>query len=335
MKSSVVLRRLAVFVPAAFILSAQGSGVSAARPEAAGARGYPDRPVRMIVPFVPGGGSDTIARMVGPKLAEALGRPLVIDNRAGAGGTVGVDLVAKAAPDGYTLLLGTPGGLSVNPNLRRTPYRLSDFAPITQLSTSPLVVVLHPSVPANSVKELIAMARAKPGQLNFGSSGNGSIEHLGGELFKTMTGVNLTHIPYKGAALSIADLLGGQIQILFENMPPVLGHIRSGKLKALGVAAARRSAFLPDIPTVGEAGVPGYEASSWFGVLAPAATPKPIVARLNALIVNVLQMREIRERLAGMGFEPVGNTPEQFGEYLKAKMAEIGKLIKAADLKLE
>ena len=330
-------RRSRMLARVALIICAYGAASHAAQPEAESTQGYPVKPVRIVVPFAPGGGTDTIARILALKLTEALGQAVIVDNRPGAGGTIGADLVAKSAADGYTLLFGSPGPISVNPHLQANiPYQaLRDFAPVTQVSTSPLVLVLNQSVPAGSVKELIALARAQPGQLNYGSAGNGAVEHLGAELFKFLTGVNLVHVPYKGTGPALTDLLGGQIQMLFENMPPVLPHIKSGKLKALGVGAVKRSSFLPDTPTIIEAGVPGYEASSWFGILVPAATPRRVVGILNAASVKLLQSRDVKDRLAAIGAEPVGNTPEEFGAYLKAKLVEIGRIVKAADMKME
>ncbi len=302
----------------------------------AAAQGYPNKPIRLVVPFVAGGGTDLTARIIAQRLNDALGQPVVVDNRPGAGGVIGADLVAKAQPDGYTLLMGTPGSLTINPNLQpKMPYRLQDFAPVTLATLSPFVMVVHPSVPASSVKELVALAKAKPGVLNYGSAGNGSVAHLSAEQFKSLAGVQLTHVPYKGSAQSVTDLIGGQLQVMFENQPVVLPHIRSGKLRALGVGTARRSALLPDVPTVAEAGVPGYEASTAFGVLAPAKTPHDVIARLNRDIVAILQTPEVRERLAALGLDAVGSTPAQYAEHLKSELAQYGKAIKAAGIRAD
>jgi len=300
------------------------------------AQTFPVKPIRFVVPFAPGGGTDLIARAIGQRLTDALGQPVVVDNRAGAGGVIGADLVAKAAPDGYTIVLGSPGPLTINPNLRPSiPYRLKDFAPITLATISPFVLVVNPALPVASVKELIALAKSKPGALNFGSGGNGSVAHLAGEQFKALAGVQITHVPYKGSNPSIIDLIGGQLQLVIDNLPVLVLHGRSGRLKALAVGIKRRSALLPDVPTMIEAGVPGYEASTAFGVLAPAGTPRAIMARLNREIVTILRAPDLIERFAGLGLEAVGSTPDQYAEHLRAELAKHGKLIKAIGLKLE
>jgi len=316
--------------------------VTLAASSARGAEGhlpdsYPQRPLRMIVPFSPGGGADAIARIVSLHLTDVLQQAVVVDNRSGAGGIIGADLAAKAPADGYTLLFGSPGPLTVNPNLHlKIPYDpLRDFRALTQVSRSPLVLVLNPAVPATSVKGFIALAKAKPGYLNFGSAGNGSIEHLGAELFKALAGVDLVHIPYKGTGPALTDLFGGRIQLLFENLPPVLPHIRSGKLNAIAVGGAARSAFLPDLPTIVEAGVAGYEASSWFGLLVPAQTPAGIIARLNQRITSVLKSAAVRERFSQLGAEPAATTPQEFEHHLKVKLEEVARLVKLAGMKAE
>ncbi len=300
------------------------------------AAGYPDKPIRLVVPFAAGGGTDLIGRTIGLRLAEALGQPIVIDNRVGAGGVIGADLAAKAVPDGYTLLMGTPGPLTINPNLVAImPYKLDDFAPVTLATISPFVLVVHPAVPAATVKELIALAKARPGALNYGSAGNGSVAHLAAEQFKALTGVQIAHIPYKGSSQSVADLLGGQVQFVFENLPVVLPHVRSGKLRALAVGTKNRSALAPELPTMIEAGVPGYEASTASGVLAPAKTPREIVARLNRDLVKILQAAEVRERFATQGLEAVGSTPAQYAAHLRDELAQNAKVIKASGIKIE
>jgi tripartite-type tricarboxylate transporter receptor subunit TctC len=300
------------------------------------AQTYPVKPIRFIVPFAPGGGTDLIARTIGQRLTAALGQPVVVDNRAGAGGVIGADLVAKAAPDGYTLMMGSPGPLTINPNLRASiPYSLEDFAPITLATISPFVLVVNATLPVASVKDLIVLARSKPGALNFGSGGNGSVAHLAGEQFKALAGVQITHVPYKGSSQSVADLLGNQVQIVIDNSPVVLPHIRSGLLKALAVGIKRRSTLLPDVPTMSEAGVPGYEASTAFGVLAAARAPREIVARLNREIVTILRASDVKERFAVLGVEAVGSTPDQYAEHLRAELAQYGKVIKAAGIKIE
>jgi len=298
---------------------------------------YPAKPIRFIVPFAPGGGTDALARLLSQRLVEALGQPVVVDNRSGAGGVIGAELAARAPADGYTLLLGSPGPLTINPNLfARLPYdTLRDFAPITLATISPFVLVLHPSVPAGSVKELVALAKAKPGQMNYGSAGNGSVSHFSAEQFKALAGIPLAHIPYKGAGPAVIDLVGGRLQLMFENQPTVLPHIRSAKLKALAVGTKTRSAALPEYPTVSEAGVPGYESSTAFGVLASAKTPAPIIGRLNRELVKILHSSDIRERMAAQGQEAVGGTPQQYAAHLKEELAKYGRIVKTAGIKAE
>jgi tripartite-type tricarboxylate transporter receptor subunit TctC len=298
--------------------------------EGAPAQTYPDKPIRLVVPFPAGGTTDILARAVGQKLGEHLGQQVVVDNKPGAGGNIGSDIVAKSAPDGYTLVMGTVGTHAINASLyKKMPYdHIKDFVPVSLVALVPNILVAHPSVPVNSVKDLIAYAKANPGKLNFASSGNGTSIHLSGELFKTAAGVEMTHVPYKGSAPAVTDLLGGQVQLMFDNMPSALPHVKAGKLKALGVTTAKRFPAAPDIPTIAEAGVPGYEASSWFGVLAPAGTPKEIVNKLSSEIAKILQTPEIKERLLSQGAEPVGNTPDQFAAFIKAETAKWAKVVK-------
>ncbi len=301
------------------------------------AQGYPSKPVRMVVPFPPGGTTDILARAVGQKLSEAWGQQVVIDNRPGAGGNIGTDIVAKAPADGYTLLMGTVGTHAINASLyAKLPFDpIKDFAPVALVASVPNVLVVNATIPATSVKELIALAKSKPGQLNFASSGNGTSIHLSGELFKSMTGTSILHIPYKGSSPALTDLIGGQTNMMFDNLPSSMGHIKSGKLRALAVTSAKRSPALPDVPTIAEAGVAGYEASSWFGVLAPAGTPKEIVAKINADIVKALGVPEIKERLSSQGAEPVGNTPEQFAAYIGTELVKWAKVVKDSGAKIE
>lgn len=298
---------------------------------------YPEKPVRLVVPFAPSGGTDLIARTIAQKLSEFLAKPVVVDNRGGAGGVIGAELVAKAEADGYTLLMGTPGPLTINPNLRaKMPYdSLKDFAPISQTTVSPFILVVHPSLPVSSVKELIALAREKPGTLNYGSAGIGSVAHLSAEQFKALAKVNITHVPYKGSGPSVIDLLAGRLQLVFENLPVVLPHIRSGKLRALAVGTPQRSGLLPEYPTVAEAGVPGYEASTASGVLAPANTPKAIISRLNAEIVKVVRSPDVSEALKARGVEPVGSTTQQYVEHLRREFARYAAVVKAAGIRPE
>ncbi|HUP94987.1 MAG TPA: tripartite tricarboxylate transporter substrate binding protein [Burkholderiales bacterium] len=301
------------------------------------AQPYPTKPIRFIVPFVPGGGTDITARAIGQKLSEAFGKPVVVDNRPGAGGVIGADIVAKAVPDGYTLLLGSPGPLTINPNLQsKMPYdTLRDFAPVSLATISPFILVIHPSVPASNVRELIAYAKDKPNALNYGSAGNGSVAHLSAEQFKALTGIQLTHVPYKGSSQAAVDILSGRLQLIFENLPVVLPHIRSGKLKALATGTRNRSALVPELPTMIEAGVPGYESSTAFGVLAPAKTPRAIVSRVSAEIAKALQGGDVKEGLAARGFEPVGSTPEEYTAQLREELKRVARVVKLANIRLD
>jgi tripartite-type tricarboxylate transporter receptor subunit TctC len=305
-------------------------------PAAAEAQQYPSRPVRFIVPFAPGGGTDVLARLLAQRLGETFAQPVIVDNRPGAGGVIGAELAAKAPADGYTIVLGSPGSMTINPNLQRVPYdTLRDFAPVTLGTLSPFVLALHPSVQAGSVKELIALAKAKPGSLNYGSAGNGSVSHFSSEQFKALAGVNLAHIPFKGAGPAVTDLLAGRLQMMFENLPTVVAHVRAGKLKMLAVGSRQRSAIVPEYPTVAEAGVPGYESATAFGVLAPAKTPAAIVARLNGEIVKILKSGDVREKMAAQGVETVGSTPAEYAAHLKDELARYGRIIKVAGIRAD
>jgi tripartite-type tricarboxylate transporter receptor subunit TctC len=288
------------------------------------------------VPFGPGGGTDLIARTLSPRLTEALSQSVVVDNRAGAGGVIGADLVAKALPDGYTLMMGTPGPLTINPALlAKLPYALTDFAPITLTTLSPFMLVVHPAVNAKTVKELIALAQAKPNALNFGSAGNGSVAHLAGEQFKALAGVQITHVPYKGGGQSLIDLLGGQLQLVIDNLPTVLPQVRLGKLRGLAVGTRKRSALVPEYPTMMEAGVAGYEATTASGVLAPAGTPRAIVARLNRELDAIVRNAEVKERFFAQGLEVVGGTPEQYAQHLRDELQLNTRIIKAAGIRAD
>lgn len=301
------------------------------------AQTYPSKPVRFIVPFAPGGSTDLLARMLSRHLTDSLGQPVIVDNRGGAGGVIGAEIAARAPADGYTIVLGSPGPLTINPNLvAKMPYdTLRDFAPIALATISPFTLVVHPSSPAQSVKELLALARAKPGQLNYGSAGTGSVSHFSAEQFKALARVDIVQIPYKGAGPAVGDLLGGRLNLMFENLPTVIPHVRSGKLRMLAVGTKARSALVPDIPTVAESGVPGYESSTAFGVLAPAKTPAAIVSRLNRDIVAALKSGEMKERLTNQGLEALGGTPQQYGAHLKEERAKYGRLVKAAGIKID
>ncbi len=300
------------------------------------AQTYPTKPIRLIVPFAPGGGTDLTARSIALKLTDAWGQTVIADNRPGANGTIAVDLAAKSAPDGYTLTM-ISSSHSVNASLyKNLPYDLTrDLAPITQATTQPYALVVHPSVPAKSVKELIALAKAKPGTLNYGSSGTGGLSHLSGALFASFAAINLTHIPYKGGAPAMNDVIAGQIQMLFSTILQSHAHIKSGRLRALAVTTARRSPAEPSLQTMQEAGVPGYEVAGWYGVMAPAGTPPAIIVKLNKQIVRILHAPDIKDRLSADGSEPVGNTPEQFGVHIKSEVAKWNNVIKEAGIRAE
>jgi tripartite-type tricarboxylate transporter receptor subunit TctC len=302
---------------------------------AAAQQAFPTRPVRIISPFPPGSGTDIVARALAQPLTTAWRQSVVVDNRAGAGGTIAGDHVAKANADGYTLMLGNVSTLSIAPrlypNLGYDPLR--DFAPITLITTSENVVVVHPSLPVDSVKSLIAYAKARPGQINYGSSGSGTTTHLAGAMFCSMAGVDMTHVPYKGSAPALADLLAGQTQVMFSSTPTALPHIKSGRLRALAATRLVRSSVLPELPTVDEAGLRGFEISLWQGLVAPAATPRDIVRKLNESVRASLATPELRKVFTSQGLEPVGNSPEQFAAYIKVEAAKYAKVIKATGAK--
>ncbi|HSN40326.1 MAG TPA: tripartite tricarboxylate transporter substrate binding protein [Burkholderiales bacterium] len=300
---------------------------------AAGAQSYPVRPIRLIAPSSPGSGVDIVARIVGQKLSENLKQQILIENRAGAGANLGAEIAAKAAPDGYTLFMGTPAH-AINMSLyHRLNYDIvKDFIPISLVTTGQYVLVVHPSLPAKNVKGLIALAKARPGQLNYASAGNGNATHLAGELFKSLTKLNIVHVPYKGTGPALTDLIGGQVQFMFANLTAGLPHIKSGKLRALAVTGAARSSAAPDIPTVIESGVPGYTVTSWYGVLAPAATSQEIINRLNGEIAKVMRSPDMKDRLAGEGAEPTSSTPAEFAAFIKTEIAKWGKVVREAGI---
>ena len=306
---------------------------------AAGAQApaYPTKPIRLVVPFPPAGATDLIARAVAQKLGEVWGQSVVVDNRPGAGGNIGTELVAKAAPDGYTLEMGTVGTHAINASLyAKIPFdHVKDFAPVILVAGVPNVLVVNPAVPANSVQELIAYAKANPGKLNFASSGAGTSIHLSGELFKVMAGVQMTHVPYKGSAPALQDLLGGQVQLMFDNLPPSLPQIKAGRLRALAVTSATRAPALPDVPTIAESGLPGFEASSWFGILAPAGTPPAIVAKINAEVAKWLASPEGKEKLASIGANAAGGSPEDFAQHIQVETAKWAKVVKESGAKVD
>jgi tripartite-type tricarboxylate transporter receptor subunit TctC len=308
------------------------SAASAARAQT----GFPNKTIRLIVPFAAGGTTDILGRIAAAELTRVLGQPAVVENRPGAGGNIGAEAVAKAAPDGHTLLVNTVGTHGINaalyPKMGYDPVK--DFEPITMLAAVPNVLVVHPSLPVKTVKELIAYAKSRPGKLNYASSGNGTSIHLAAELFKTMTGTFITHIPYRGSNPALVDLIAGQADLMFDNLPTALPHIKSGKLRALALTSAKPTNSLPGVGTIGEV-LPGYEASAWFGLMAPAGTPKEIVNRIQQVMAAHLQVPEVRERLAGQGADPVGNTPAQYADHIKAEIAKWAKVVKASGAKID
>ena len=301
------------------------------------AQPYPSKPIRFVLGFAPGGASDTMARAIGTRLSEGLGQPVVIDNRAGAGGNIAAEIVARSAPDGYTMFLGNNGVLAVNvslyPKLAFDP--LKDFSPVILVASQPNVLVVHPGVTAKSVKELVALARAKPGSLNYASPGSGTTGHLAAELFKRMAGVEYTIVPFKGGGPAALAMLSGETQFTFATALSVQGHIKSGKLRALAVTTAQRSASFPDLPTVAESGVPGFDAITWHGVVVPAKTPQPAIARLNGEFNKLLQSAEMRERLLALGSEAIGGEPKRLTEYIRTEIPRWAKIIKESGAKPE
>ena len=301
------------------------------------AQSYPTRPIRLVVPFPAGGTTDILAREAGERLSATLGQPVVVDNRPGAGGNIGADLVAKSASDGYTLLMATVGTHAINPSLySKMPYdHIKDFAPVVLVAGVPNVLEVTSSLPVNSVADLIKLAKEKPGQLNFASSGNGTSIHLSGELFKSMAGVDMTHVPYKGSAPALVDLVGGQVQLMFDNLPSSLPQIKAGKLRAIAVTSAQRAPALPNVPTIAESGLPGYEASSWFGIVAPAGTPPAVINRINAEINQWLRAPETAEKLLAQGAIAAGGSPEQFAAHIRAETDKWAKVVKASGAKVD
>jgi tripartite-type tricarboxylate transporter receptor subunit TctC len=299
------------------------------------AQGYPSKPIHIVVGFPPGGGNDIIARLIGAKMQEAWGQSVVIDNKPGANSIIAAEFVAKSAPDGYTLLVNATGGMSVNPVLyRKLPYdSLKDFAPISMVGSFPLVLVVNPSVPAKSVQELVAYLKANPGKLNY-SSGSTAFQ-VATEMFKQMTGTDIKHIPYKGSAASISAVMAGDVQMTIVDSPPLVPQLKSGRVKALAVTSAKRAAAMADLPTIAESGVPGYEMVLWIGVFAPAGTPHDIAAKLNAEVVRIVNLPDIRQKLDGMGVGPLGNTSEQMAEWIRREIARYGPVVKAAGIKVE
>ena len=298
------------------------------------AQSYPDKPIRIVVTFPAGGPTDAVARPISQSLSTTWGQPVIIDNRGGAGGIVGTEIVAHSAPDGYNLLIGTAGGMSINPSLHAKlsydPFK--DFAPISMLVINPQILVMHPALAASNVRELVALAKSKPGQLNFASSGTGTATHLGLELFKAATGINVVHVPYKGGAPALTDLIAGQVQLLFISIPSVMPQVKAGRLKALAVSSARRSLSAPDVPTVAESGYPGFEYVNWNALFAPAATPRAIINKLNSEVVKIMRDPDLAQKLVSQGAEPAPGTPEQLAQYMRVDFDRWRKVIRAAGI---
>ena len=311
--------------------------LSCVAPQPAAAQNYPAKSVRFIVPFAPGGPTDIFGRAISQKLTESMGQSFVVDNRGGAGGNIGAEMVAKAAPDGYTLLMGTVGTHAINPGLyAKVGFdALKDFAPITLVADAPTLLAVHPSVPAKTVKELVALAKARPNQLSYGSAGNGASNHLAGVLLCMMAGIQMTHIPYKGSGAALIDVIAGNIPVMFNNPASIMPHVKEGRLRPLAVSSLTRSKLLPDMPTLAETGVPGFEVRSWHGAFAPAGTPRDIVNRLNAEMVKALAQPDVRERFTSQGVELVGNKPEEFAAFIQSEHAKWGKVVRASGAKAD
>jgi tripartite-type tricarboxylate transporter receptor subunit TctC len=309
----------------------------AALPMAAFAQGYPSKPIRFVVPYPPGGPLDTIARLLGQKVSEGVKQPVIVENKPGAGGNIGADFVAKSLADGHTILMGAVATHAINPTLyAKIPYDpVRDFAPITQVASTPNVLVVNTSLPVSSVAELITHAKANPGKLNFGSGSTGSAGHLAGELFNSLAGVQMAHIPYKGAAPAMQDLIGGQIHLMFDNLASSLTQVRAGRVKALAVTTAKRSSLAPELPTIAESGLAGFDISTWFGIFAPAGTPREAIARLHAEFTRALAAPDVREKMLNMGAEPVGNTPAEFATFIRAEVEKYARVIKASGARVD
>jgi len=298
---------------------------------------YPAKTIRMIIGFPPGGGTDIVGRIVAQKLTESLGQQVIADNRGGASGQLAAELVAKAAPDGYTIMMAHIAAISILPSLiSRLPYDAQkDFVPITLAAIGPNLLVVHPSVPVKTVKDLVALAKARPGQLQYASPGAGTVQHLAAELFKLQAKVDMLHVPYKGSGQSIIDLVAGHVHLNFDSVPPVINHVRNGKLRAIAVTSEKRFSLLPEIPTVTEGGVPGFDMSTWWGLVAPGAVSKDIVARLHGETVKLLRQPDVKEKIAFVGAETVGNTPEEFAAYIRAEAVKYARIVKAANIRID
>ncbi len=313
----------------AMLLGGLWTAVAVAQP-------YPSKSIRYIVPWPPGGGADVLSRMLSPRLSEALGQQIVIDNRGGAAGNIGAEAAAKSPPDGYTIVFAYSGTHAINPSIyRKMPFKESDFAPVIWLASVPQVVVVHPSLPVTTVKQLIALAKAKPGMLSYGSSGSGAINHLAGELFKTMAGIKMVHVPYKGGGPAAVALLSGEIALILGEPASIVQQVKAGRLRALAVTSAKRSLGLPELPTVAEAGVPGYNVTSWNGILIPAGTPAEAIKRLNGDLNRIISAPDMHARMIEFGYEPVGGPPEKFGEHIRTEIVKWAPVVKAAGVTVD
>lgn len=303
----------------------------------AGAQAWPSKPIRVILAVPAGATPDVTARLVFPGLSQQLGQQLVADNRAGGGGIIGAEIAAKSAPDGYTLFISSPGALTILPHLRKgLPYdTLRDLAPISLISIGPFVLMVHPAVPAKNIRELIALAKAQPGKLNYASAGNGVANHLAGELFKQMTGTDIVHVPYKGAPQAVTDVVGGHMNMMFNSISPIVGHIKAGRVRVLGIASLQRSPQMPDLPTISESGVPGFEAVNWFGMFAPAKTPRPIINRVNAALVKTVKTPEMQAQFVALGADPVGSSVEEFTAFVRRDMEKYASIVKISGAKID
>jgi tripartite-type tricarboxylate transporter receptor subunit TctC len=318
----------------AFAICASAILTGAATSNAALAQAYPTKPIRVVVPYAAGGATDLTARLVGQKMQASLKQNIIVENRPGAGGVIGADAVAKAPPDGYTVLIGVPAEMAILQHLQKLPYNVArDFAPVSLAAITPLILVVHPSLPVKSVKELVAFVRARPGQLSYASAGTGGVQHLAAELLKITAKIDMTHVPYKGAAPVMPDLIGGHIPMFFSGMPPAMPHVKAGKLRALAVTTTKRSPAAPDVPTMVESGMPGFDISNWFAYFIPAGTPAEVISRLNTEVNRGLKFEDVKDKLASVGAETVGTTPEALATFVRAESEKFAKLIKASGAK--
>ncbi|MDB5925566.1 MAG: hypothetical protein JWN13_4502 [Betaproteobacteria bacterium] len=318
------------------LLAAAAVAMTLSCAHAADAQQYPVKPVRLIIAYAAGGGTDTVGRVFAQKLSEGLGRQVIVDNRPGANGNIATEVAVKSQPDGYTMIMGNIGPIGVNPHLYKLAFDpLRDLAPVTLIATAPLLVVVHPSLPVNSLKELIALAKREPGKLSYSSAGVGSSNHLAGALFNIEAGVDVVHIPYKGAAPALTDLIAGQVQLSFQTLPSVGGNVKSKRLKPLAVTSARRASTYPEVPTAAEAGLKGFEVSAWYSILVPAGTPRPIIERLNGEILKALKQKDVVDRLQTEGAEVAGTSPEEFGEFMRRETAKWGRVVKLSGMKAD